>query len=109
MEENHLVDILDSDVSKQGKEEEIMAVVFLAKRCLDLKGKRRPSMKEVAIELERIRMLQNPSCGVQNHSNIDFSSNSIDWDDVWTSMRSDLDVDLISFPDVHQLLDIESW
>lgn len=55
MEENHLVDILDSDVSKQGKEEEIMAVVFLAKRCLHLRGKRRPSMKEVAIELERDR------------------------------------------------------
>ncbi|XP_010070645.3 wall-associated receptor kinase-like 22 [Eucalyptus grandis] len=103
MEEYHLVDILE------GKEEEIMAVVFLAKRWLDLKGKRRPSMKEAAMELERIRMLRNPSCGVQNHSDIDFSSNSIGWDDAWTSMRSDLDVDLISFPDVHPLLDIESW
>ncbi|KAL3754911.1 hypothetical protein ACJRO7_002059 [Eucalyptus globulus] len=94
-EENHLADILDFNVSKQDKEEEIMAVAFLEKRCLDLKGKRRTSMKEVAMELERIRMLRNPSPNTG-------------WDDVWTSMGSDLDVDLILFPDVHPLLDIES-
>ncbi|KAI3437110.1 Protein kinase domain-containing protein [Psidium guajava] len=109
MEENHLVNVLiDSDVLKQGKEGEIMAVAYLAKRCIDLKGKTRSSMKEVAMELERKRMLRNPSRDAQNHSDIGFSRNSTGWVDVWTSMRSDLDVNLTSFPDVHPLLDMES-
>ncbi|KAK8612833.1 hypothetical protein V6N13_092937 [Hibiscus sabdariffa] len=55
MKENSLHDIVDPMVTNDGPEEEIVAVAKLAKRCLNLNGKKRPTMKEVAMELERIR------------------------------------------------------
>ncbi|KAK9214117.1 hypothetical protein WN944_006105 [Citrus x changshan-huyou] len=55
MEENRLYDFLDDQVLKVGQKEEIMTIATLATRCLNLNGKRRPTMKEVAMELERIQ------------------------------------------------------
>ncbi|GFZ09866.1 hypothetical protein Acr_21g0004650 [Actinidia rufa] len=43
------------------RKEEIVAVAQLAHRCLNLNGKKRPPMKEVAGELDRIRKLQQNS------------------------------------------------
>ncbi|KAK3405200.1 hypothetical protein EUGRSUZ_K01454 [Eucalyptus grandis] len=57
MDENCLFDIVDTGVLKQGEKEGIVTFANLARRCLKLHGKMRPTMKEVAIELERIRML----------------------------------------------------
>nr|GMD98372.1 wall-associated receptor kinase-like 1 [Ipomoea batatas] len=54
-EENRFMEILDKEVSKQGKNEDVMAIAFLAQRCLNLNGKKRPTMKEVATELDAIR------------------------------------------------------
>ncbi|KAJ0026440.1 hypothetical protein Pint_07544 [Pistacia integerrima] len=53
--ENQLYDILDAQVLKLGKKEEVMAVANLAKRCLNMNAKKRPTMKEVTMELEGIR------------------------------------------------------
>lgn len=39
-----------------GSKEEIVTVANLAKRCLNLNGRRRPTMKEVAVELEGIQL-----------------------------------------------------
>ncbi|MBA0628708.1 hypothetical protein Godav_023382 [Gossypium davidsonii] len=55
MQENSLSDILDSKVANDGPEKEIIAVAKLAKRCLNLNGKKRPTMKQVAVELELIK------------------------------------------------------
>ncbi|KAI4297158.1 hypothetical protein L6164_037059 [Bauhinia variegata] len=55
MEENRLFDILDDRVMKEGEKEHIMEVAILAKRCINLNGKKRPTMKEVTMELERIQ------------------------------------------------------
>ncbi|KAA3485594.1 wall-associated receptor kinase-like 1 [Gossypium australe] len=55
MKENSLLNIVDPLVMNDNAEEEIVAVAKLAKRCLNLNGKRRPTMKQVALELERIR------------------------------------------------------
>jgi hypothetical protein len=44
-----------------GNEEQIKEVVELAKRCLREKGDGRPTMKEVAIELEGIRKTETHS------------------------------------------------
>nr|GMD97394.1 wall-associated receptor kinase-like 1 [Ipomoea batatas] len=55
MEENNLWEILDMEVSEQGKKEDIMAIAWLAQRCLNYNGKKRPTMKEVAAELDAIR------------------------------------------------------
>ncbi|XP_057514289.1 LOW QUALITY PROTEIN: wall-associated receptor kinase-like 22 [Actinidia eriantha] len=61
MEENRLFDILDSRVRKEGGKEEILAVANLANRCLDLNGKKRPTMREIVIALDRIRLPNDTS------------------------------------------------
>ncbi|XP_052478467.1 wall-associated receptor kinase-like 9 [Gossypium raimondii] len=58
MEENHLLDIVDAEIGKDGQKDEVVAVAQLAKRCLNLDGRYRPTMKEVAVELERLRTRQ---------------------------------------------------
>ncbi|KAL8495032.1 hypothetical protein ACS0TY_019254 [Phlomoides rotata] len=51
MEENNLCNILDPDVVKEGGTKDITAVARLAMRCLNLNGKKRPTIKDVATEL----------------------------------------------------------
>lgn len=71
MEENFLFDILDKHV-KLGRREEIMQVANIAKRCLKLSGKKRPTMKEVAAELEAIRASQLEIKVVQNYEEVEY-------------------------------------
>ncbi|KAM7481400.1 hypothetical protein LguiB_005983 [Lonicera macranthoides] len=54
--ERRLLDIVDAKVLKEGGKEEITRVANLAKRCLNLSGRKRPTMREVTVELEGIRM-----------------------------------------------------
>ncbi|KAK8269888.1 hypothetical protein V6Z11_D11G156300 [Gossypium hirsutum] len=65
-EENRVLEIIDGRVAKQAKVEELMMVAKLAYRCLSLSGKKRPTMKEVAMQLEQIMPLPK-----QNDSNVD--------------------------------------
>ncbi|PPS14513.1 hypothetical protein GOBAR_AA06070 [Gossypium barbadense] len=57
---NHfvLLKILDNKVEKEGAVEQIKEVAKLAKKCLNVKGEERPSMKEVAQVLEDVRRLR---------------------------------------------------
>ncbi|KAL2546075.1 Wall-associated receptor kinase-like 9 [Forsythia ovata] len=105
IEENSLHDILDARVLNEGRKEEIMAIAQLARRCLYLNGKRRPTMKEVAAELEAIQMSKQGSSvqdnfGDTEHRSIveesevyDFASisGSIHFDNITTSSSSDVD------------------
>ncbi|KAK8665109.1 hypothetical protein V6N13_005284 [Hibiscus sabdariffa] len=50
-----LFGILDSTIVNDSPMEEITAMAKLARRCLNLNGKKRPTMKQVAMELELIR------------------------------------------------------
>ncbi|XP_071920407.1 wall-associated receptor kinase-like 1 isoform X2 [Coffea arabica] len=61
MDENRLDSILDRQLLDESMEEEVMAVAKLAQTCLYSNGKNRPTMKEVAIELENIQMAANDS------------------------------------------------
>ena len=61
MDENNLFDIVDARVMKEGKREAIIAFAELAKLCLNLNGKKRPTMKEVAALLEDIRNSEKAS------------------------------------------------
>ncbi|KAK3004112.1 hypothetical protein RJ639_018580 [Escallonia herrerae] len=65
-EENHLFEIIDPRVLNEGTKEELVAVANLARRCLNLNGKYRPTMKEVATELEGIGT-SNKSSTVQTN------------------------------------------
>ncbi|CAA3025535.1 Hypothetical predicted protein, partial [Olea europaea subsp. europaea] len=55
LKDNHLFKILDPRVLREGSLEQLHAVAELVKRCLKLNGRKRPTMKEVAMELERLR------------------------------------------------------
>ncbi|XP_074292347.1 putative wall-associated receptor kinase-like 16 [Silene latifolia] len=55
MENSQVLDILDAQILKEGKMEEFLAVANLAKECLNMSGKQRPSMKQVATVLEGLR------------------------------------------------------
>ncbi|KAJ0485184.1 putative protein kinase RLK-Pelle-WAK family [Helianthus annuus] len=67
MEEGRAMSIFDATVIKEGSTDELMVLASLAMRCLNLSGRYRPTMKEVAIELEAIRMSHIPST-VQTNS-----------------------------------------
>ncbi|KAH6789261.1 hypothetical protein C2S51_004267 [Perilla frutescens var. frutescens] len=56
MVDDHLFDMLDPEVLKGGVNE-IVTMADLARRCLNPRGNTRPTMKEVAMELEGIRMM----------------------------------------------------
>lgn len=56
MEQHRFFNIVDAQIVEMAKKEEIIAVAILARTCLNLNGKKRPTMKAVAVELERIRM-----------------------------------------------------
>ncbi|BFG25716.1 hypothetical protein CerSpe_119900 [Prunus speciosa] len=92
MEENRLFDIVDVRVMKEGSKDQIVAVANLAKRCLDLNGKRRPTMKEVAMELEGTQKAVKASHVEQNHEEIEYVGNEVTgpWDVASTSTSTDV-------------------
>ncbi|CAJ1821796.1 unnamed protein product [Sphenostylis stenocarpa] len=59
MKDNQVYEILDARVAKEARKDDILAIANLAMRCLRLSGKKRPTMKEVALELEALRNVQS--------------------------------------------------
>ncbi|KAL8124770.1 hypothetical protein AgCh_012427 [Apium graveolens] len=55
VKENRLLQILEPGVVREGSSDQLEALGELVKNCLSLRGEERPSMKEVAIQLEGIR------------------------------------------------------
>ncbi|KAJ9128741.1 hypothetical protein P3X46_034525 [Hevea brasiliensis] len=56
MKEDRLFEILHERVRNEGNSEQLKGVAELAKRCLRIKGLKRPTMKEVKSELEELMM-----------------------------------------------------
>ncbi|XP_050279217.1 putative wall-associated receptor kinase-like 16 isoform X3 [Quercus robur] len=69
LKDNRLFEILEKHIAKEGKAGQLKEVANLAKRCLRLKGEDRPTMKEVATELEGLRKMEM-------HSWVNVDSNS---------------------------------
>ena len=55
MENSRLFDIVDTRIIEEGKAEQFIAVADLAQQCLNMNGKQRPMMKEVAVLLNQIQ------------------------------------------------------
>ncbi|KAK6778333.1 hypothetical protein RDI58_025051 [Solanum bulbocastanum] len=55
MNKNSLFDIIDGSILWEGSHEQLQKIAELAKNCLQLHGEDRPTMKEMAIELEGLR------------------------------------------------------
>ncbi|KAI4323924.1 hypothetical protein L6164_023497 [Bauhinia variegata] len=64
--ENCLFDVIESGIVKDENKEEVMEVAALASRCLRVTGEERPSMKEVAMELEGMMMMNKHPWGSSN-------------------------------------------
>jgi len=58
--------ILDNQIINEGNIEELKEVANLVKRCLSVSGEDRPSMKEVAMELEGLRIMKKNPRGKAN-------------------------------------------
>ncbi|KAH7687222.1 Non-specific serine/threonine protein kinase protein [Dioscorea alata] len=59
VEENRLIEGLDKETIEEAGIMQLLAVAQLAKRCLNVKGEERPTMRAVAVELEALRRLMN--------------------------------------------------
>ncbi|KAF5442549.1 hypothetical protein F2P56_035194 [Juglans regia] len=59
IKEDRIIEIIDDHIVSEGSIEEVKEVANLAKRCLRLKGEERPTMKEIAMELEGLRITEN--------------------------------------------------
>ncbi|KAK7840739.1 wall-associated receptor kinase 3, partial [Quercus suber] len=57
MNESRLLEILDQRMLNEGNVVQLNEVAMLAKRCLKVKGEERPTMKEVAMELEGLKAM----------------------------------------------------
>lgn len=57
LNQNRLFQILDARVVREGNSEQLQTMAELIKRCLHLNREERPTMKEVAMELETLRKL----------------------------------------------------
>ncbi|GJT38090.1 kinase RLK-Pelle-WAK family protein [Tanacetum coccineum] len=58
MKENRLFEIVEPRVLREGTLEQLQVVGDLIKRCLNVHGNDRPTMKEVAMELEGLKKLK---------------------------------------------------
>ncbi|KAI4332021.1 hypothetical protein L6164_016964 [Bauhinia variegata] len=61
--EDCLFQVLENGLVNEENKEEVKEVALLAARCLRLTGEERPSMKEVAMELEGIRRMHEHPWG----------------------------------------------
>ncbi|RWW50070.1 hypothetical protein BHE74_00043695 [Ensete ventricosum] len=69
--ENRLMEILDDQVRNEGDMELIQEISELAKQCLNFRGEERPTMKEVAEELGRLRKFKQHPWVPQNTEEIE--------------------------------------
>ncbi|KAJ1376610.1 Wall-associated receptor kinase, galacturonan-binding domain [Sesbania bispinosa] len=68
MKMGQLLHILDSHIIDEANIEKLMEVANIAKQCLKVKGDERPTMKEVAMELEGIMAMEKHRWGSVNLS-----------------------------------------
>ncbi|KAK0597289.1 hypothetical protein LWI29_023754 [Acer saccharum] len=61
LKEGFLFEILENGIVNDDNKEHMREVVMLARRCLRVKGEERPTMKEVAMELEGLRRMDKHS------------------------------------------------
>ncbi|XP_044475218.1 putative wall-associated receptor kinase-like 16 [Mangifera indica] len=61
LKQGYLFEIFENRILKDGNEEQLKEVAQLAKTCLNVKGEERPTMREVAMELDGLRKMHKHS------------------------------------------------
>ncbi|XP_060206250.1 putative wall-associated receptor kinase-like 16 [Lycium barbarum] len=74
MRKNQLFQILDRQVVREGSLEQLQKVAELVKNCLKFHGEDRPTMQEVASDLESLRKFTKNNPWANGHGNEDESS-----------------------------------
>ncbi|CAI8590344.1 unnamed protein product [Vicia faba] len=97
IEKNMLFDIIDKRVIEGGEKEHIIAVANLAYRCLEINGRKRPTMKEVTLKLEGIRGFNKKLNAQQNNEEIEFSR--IEKYQHWYGFSTSYSLPIISYQD----------
>ncbi|GAY61783.1 hypothetical protein CUMW_212680 [Citrus unshiu] len=60
LKQNRLLEILDNRIVNDGNKQQLKVVTELAARCISVRGEERPTMKEVALELQgRLSLMSN--------------------------------------------------
>ncbi|KAI3953302.1 hypothetical protein MKX01_042297 [Papaver californicum] len=75
MEINDSFKLIQPRVANEGNREHVIAVAELAKRCLNTMGGERPTMKQVAEELESLSKLETYPSGLHNQQKHEMKSN----------------------------------
>lgn len=89
IKQNRLFDILDAQVMKRSRNEDITKFANLAQMCLHLNGRKRHTMKEVAVELEGVRFLGNTFVIQENLIGTEnIQTHEVPWDVVSSSTRN---------------------
>ncbi|XP_019055220.1 PREDICTED: wall-associated receptor kinase-like 1 [Nelumbo nucifera] len=109
--EDRFFEILDPQIMQEGKTEELQAVANPAMRCLNTSGRERPTMMEVASELERLRRLDEPSVVPDNGQEVEIFINETlglwptsSTTSASTSKFTNLENSIISQQQVHPLM-----
>ncbi|KAK3000708.1 hypothetical protein RJ639_022420 [Escallonia herrerae] len=74
MKEKRLFQILEPRVVREGTLEQLQAIAELVRRCLNLSGEERPTMKEVAMELEGLKRFTKHPWVNQQHNHEETAS-----------------------------------
>ncbi|KAF6169688.1 hypothetical protein GIB67_004080 [Kingdonia uniflora] len=64
VKEDRVFEVLETRVANEARKEEIQVVASLAKKCLKLVGKKRPTMNEVLTQLENLILFQRQEFGM---------------------------------------------
>ncbi|CAF2050181.1 unnamed protein product [Brassica napus] len=112
MKEEKFFDIMDARIRDACKPEQVMAVANLARRCLNSKGKKRPYMREVFTELEKISSSQEVKTENDNGDDEEEGMNMIEIADSWTigvTAPASSIVPSSSLSDVEPLFPCPTW
>ncbi|GMY19401.1 wall-associated receptor kinase-like 8 isoform X1 [Fagus crenata] len=103
VKENCLFDILDTQVRNEENKKEVVAIANLAKRCLHMNGRKRPTMIEIVMELEGVQKISHVQ---PNFEELEYVTNEEmgPGNDVSISTRSSLQASTTSSSDVLPLL-----
>ncbi|GMY19325.1 wall-associated receptor kinase-like 8 [Fagus crenata] len=103
VKENRLFDILDTQVRNEENEKEVVAIANLAKRCLHMNGRKRPTMIEIVLELEGVQKISHVQPNFEEREYVT-NEEMGPWNDVSISTRSSLQAGTTSSSDVLPLL-----